>query len=117
MEINSEPENTLLERKLNEAAGILLSSQYAVALVGAGLSVESGIPTYRGPGGLWSKGGEPAMLSYKEFVRDPKLWWEMRLAGELEPRLSPQAPPDRRSGRSELSPYAHLPDPSTRNGS
>ncbi len=34
---------------------------------------------------MWTKGGEPAMVSYKEFDRDPKLWWEKRLAGELEP--------------------------------
>ncbi|MCI0787102.1 MAG: hypothetical protein J4O09_12400, partial [Chloroflexi bacterium] len=43
------------------------------------------IPPYRGPGGLWTKYGEPPMLSYREFVRDPKLWWEERLQGEVEP--------------------------------
>ena len=73
-----------LQRRLAEAAQHIISSQHLVALVGAGLSVESGIPPYRGPGGLWTKHGEPPMLSYREFVQDPKLWWEKRLEGELE---------------------------------
>ncbi len=74
-----------LEAKLAEAANMILESEYLVAMVGAGLSVESGIPPYRGPGGLWTKYGEPPMLSYREFIRDPKLWWEERLHGEVEP--------------------------------
>ena len=80
IEITSE-----LRAKLERTAEFLLSSQYLVALVGAGLSVESGIPPYRGPGGLWTKHGEPAMLSFQAFAEDPKLWWEQRLQGELEP--------------------------------
>ena len=71
--------------KLEQAARLVLSSEHLVAFVGAGLSVESGIPPYRGPGGLWTKQGEPAMLSYQEFVRDPKSWWESRLNSECEP--------------------------------
>jgi len=74
-----------LREKLEQAARILLSSKHLVALVGAGLSVESGIPPFRGPGGLWTRHGQPSMLSYQEFVRDPKLWWETRLHGEQEP--------------------------------
>ena len=74
-----------LATKLVQAADIVLGSNYLVAMVGAGLSVESGIPPYRGPGGLWTKFGEPPMLSYREFVRDPQLWWEERLQGEREP--------------------------------
>ena len=37
-----------LGKKLDEAAKIILGSKYLVAMVGAGLSVESGIPPYRG---------------------------------------------------------------------
>ncbi|MCI0867209.1 MAG: Sir2 family NAD-dependent protein deacetylase [Chloroflexi bacterium] len=74
-----------LAAKLVQASNIVLGCHYVVAIVGAGLSVESGIPPYRGPGGLWTKYGEPPMLSYREFVGDPKLWWEERLQGEVEP--------------------------------
>lgn len=71
-------------RKLEQAARLVLDSQYLVALVGAGLSVESGIPPFRGPGGLWTRYGQPSMLSYQEFARDPRLWWEARLRDEME---------------------------------
>ena len=64
---------------------MIVSANYLVALVGAGLSVESGIPPYRGPGGLWTNNGGPPLLSYREFVQDPKGWWERRLRGESEP--------------------------------
>jgi NAD-dependent deacetylase len=51
-----------------------------VALVGAGLSVESGIPPFRGPGGLWTKYGEPDLRDYERFVEDPKQWWQRRIS-------------------------------------
>ena len=74
-----------LEEKLTQAAGALSAASYVVALVGAGLSAESGIPTYRGPEGVWTKHGEPPLLSYREFSRDPRAWWESRLRSEVEP--------------------------------
>ena len=76
---------TELRSLLGQAAGLLEKSTYTVALAGAGLSVESGIPPYRGPGGLWTKYGQPPLLSYQEFTEDPKAWWESRLTGESEP--------------------------------
>jgi NAD-dependent deacetylase len=67
------------EARVEEAAHIILRSRHVVALVGAGLSVESGIPPFRGPGGLWTKYGEPDMLGYQRFLEDPKSWWEERM--------------------------------------
>ena len=40
---------------LDRAAGLILQSKHVVMMAGAGLSVESGIPPFRGPGGLWTK--------------------------------------------------------------
>lgn len=74
-----------IQLKLEQAARLLLDSEYPVALVGAGLSVESGIPPFRGPGGVWTRYGEPSMLAYQEFTRDPALWWETRLVSEEDP--------------------------------
>ena len=46
-----------------------------VALTGAGVSAESGLPTFRGPGGLW-EGHDPVELATPEaFARDPLLVW------------------------------------------
>lgn len=70
---------TDLESALDEAADSLLAARYVVALTGAGLSVESGIPPFRGPGGLWTKYGEPPMNGFQRFLADPKKAWEDRL--------------------------------------
>ena len=49
------------------------------------MSAESGIPTYRGTGGQWTRFGEPSMLSFQEFARDPAAWWQRRLIDEQTP--------------------------------
>ena len=67
---------------IEKAAGLVRSARYVVALSGAGLSAGSGIPTYRGEGGLWTQHGTPPLLSYQEFVGDPADWWRRRLAAE-----------------------------------
>src|SRR6266566_2785767 len=64
---------------LDRAAECLRRARYAIALTGAGLSVESGIPPFRGPGGLWTKHGEPPMDGYQRFLKDPRRAWEERL--------------------------------------
>jgi len=65
-----------LTKMIDKAAQTILSSDYVIALVGAGMSVESGIPPFRGPGGLWTKYGEPEGSSFERFLDDPKGWWE-----------------------------------------
>src|SRR6266851_9854392 len=71
--------NTPQDEAIRRAAQILLSSRYVMALTGAGISVESGIPPFRGPGGLWTKHGEPPMNGYQIFLQDPKKGWEDRI--------------------------------------
>lgn len=65
--------------EVERAAAALLRAQHAIALTGAGLSVESGIPPFRGPGGLWTKHGEPPLNGYELFLADPRRAWEQRL--------------------------------------
>jgi NAD-dependent deacetylase len=68
-----------LDHSIAQAARAIASARYVVALTGAGLSVESGIPPFRGPGGLWTKHGEPPMNGYQRFLADPRAAWEERL--------------------------------------
>ena len=70
---------------VDTAAKLMVGSKYVVALVGAGLSVESGIPTFRGPGGLWTRVGEPSMRGYQQFLDDPARWWEQQLDQQADP--------------------------------
>jgi NAD-dependent deacetylase len=69
---------------LEKAARLLVASHYAIAMTGAGVSVESGIPPFRGPGGLWTKYGEPPMDGYQRFLADPKGYWLERLTAPSE---------------------------------
>ncbi len=73
------------EAALDEAARLIGRARRAVALVGAGLSAESGIPTFRGAGGLWTKIGEPNMNGYRQFLADPARWWRAQLDPESDP--------------------------------
>jgi len=66
--------------QIEEAARVLVSARYAIALVGAGISVESGIRPFRGKGGLWTEKGEPPMDGYQRFMRDPASGWRDMLA-------------------------------------
>ena len=70
---------------IEKAAALIARARYVVALAGAGLSAGSGIPTYRGAGGLWTQHGTPPLLSYQEFALDPAAWWRRRLAAEVDP--------------------------------
>jgi NAD-dependent deacetylase len=79
----SHPERAIspeLAEQIARAAGLVVRASSVVALTGAGLSVESGIPPFRGPGGLWTKYGEPPLDGYQRFLRDPSKAWRDRLS-------------------------------------
>jgi NAD-dependent deacetylase len=78
------------------ARELLASATEVVVLTGAGISAESGVPTFRGGGGLW-KSFRPEQLATPEaFARDPRLVWEWytwrrRLIAECRPNEAHRA--------------------------
>lgn len=68
----------------------LLQSQDLVVLTGAGISAESGVPTFRGQDGLWRQYRAVDLATPEAFQRDPQLVWEFyhwrrRLLAPLKP--------------------------------
>jgi NAD-dependent deacetylase len=54
----------------------LRSAKAISVLTGAGISAESGVPTFRGAGGLWKNFRPEDLATEEAFKRDPKLVWE-----------------------------------------
>ncbi|WP_028575680.1 NAD-dependent deacylase [Desulfonatronovibrio hydrogenovorans] len=62
-----------------KAADILKESRLAIAMTGAGISVPSGIPDFRSPGGLWSKFDPQQVCSDWALINNPHGVWEFLL--------------------------------------
>ena len=61
--------NLLDKKKIQHAANLLLNSKEAIALTGAGISTESGIPDFRSEGGLWENTNQKFMETYNHFLK------------------------------------------------
>ena len=76
-----------------EAALRLRAARRIVVLTGAGISAESGVPTFRGPGGMWRRYRPEDLATPEAFARDPHLVWEWyawrrEIIGPLEPNAA-----------------------------
>ncbi len=60
-----------------QAANLIKSKSKIVAFTGAGISVESGIPDFRSPGGLWEKYNPTEYAEYSAFLKWPEKFWKM----------------------------------------
>jgi NAD-dependent deacetylase len=61
---------------LATAAARLRGARRVLAVTGAGVSAESGVPTFRGKDGLWRQFRTEDLATPQAFARDPKLIWE-----------------------------------------
>ncbi len=59
----------ILLEKLRRAAAV-------TAFTGAGISAESGVPTFRGEDGIWKKFKPEELANFDAFMRNPELVWE-----------------------------------------
>ena len=75
---------------VKKAADILAKSRFAIAFTGAGISADSGIPTFRGRDGLWQRYRPEELATPEAFRRDPvKVWrwylWRIELVSKARP--------------------------------
>ncbi len=85
-----------LEGDVERANAILKQANEIVVLTGAGVSAESGIPTFRGSGGLWRTRRPEELATPEAFRETPDLVWEWyqwrrRLIAECSPNAGHQA--------------------------
>lgn len=77
---------------LAETAAALRVAGKVVALTGAGISVASGIPDFRSPGGLWTIFSPEEYATIEVFKRDPAKAWELfRALGKVLVDKEPNA--------------------------
>jgi len=76
----------------SELEAVLASASSICVLTGAGISRESGVPTFRGEDGLWRKYRAEDLATPEAFARDPQLVWEWYAwRRELISRAEPNA--------------------------
>jgi len=66
-----------MNEMIRAAAEMIFRSKLTLALTGAGISVESGIPDFRSAGGLWSKYDPSEYATITAFRQNPERVWNM----------------------------------------
>jgi NAD-dependent deacetylase len=69
---------------------LLTRNSKVVVLTGAGISAESGVPTFRGEDGLWKKFRPEELATFDAFMANPELVWEWyeyrrKIINEIKP--------------------------------
>ena len=70
---------TATDTALDQVATLLRPARSAIAFTGAGISVESGIPHFRGEGGLWTRFDPYKVAHIDTFRKDPAQYWTYSL--------------------------------------
>jgi len=86
---------------INQVADDLLKSNYVLALTGAGISVESGIPPFRGKGGVWEKVDPMEYAHIDAFMQNPVKVWNVLLK-DMKELLDSAEPGDGHKGLAKL---------------
>ena len=91
---------------LKKAATTVFNSKMTIALTGAGISVESGIPDFRSAGGLWEKFDPAEYATIEAFRANPEKVWEM--LREMEEVVLQAKPNKAHVGLGELEKLHYL---------
>ena len=86
---------------IHQASEDLARSKNAVALTGAGISVESGIPPFRGKGGLWERFDPMEYAHIDAFMKNPAKVWDV-LIKEMKGIIDNARPNDAHKGLARL---------------
>jgi len=65
-----------VNNSIAELRDALRQASSIAALTGAGISAESGVPTFRGPNGLWRNYSPEKLATPQAFAENPRLVWE-----------------------------------------
>lgn len=90
-----------MKNLIRQAALDLVGASNVVALTGAGISVESGIPPFRGKGGLWEKIDPMEFAHIDAFLRDPARVWQV-LIKEMKDVVDQARPNEAHLGLARL---------------
>ncbi len=96
----------MLEDRIGRAAERIRGATSGMALTGAGVSVESGIPDFRSPGGLWERFDPMVYATIEAFRADPVEVWKM--LAELERTVLSARPNPAHVAIAELERRRHL---------
>ncbi len=91
----------MISELIKQTAQYLVSARHAVALTGAGISVESGIPPFRGEGGLWEKYDPMEFAHINSFLKNPEKVWKIFM-GDMKNVLMAAKPNDAHLGLARL---------------
>jgi NAD-dependent deacetylase len=77
--------------EIERLAQLIIESKKTIVFTGAGVSTESGIPDFRGPGGVWSR-YDPEDFTIQRFLSSPtarKVLWKMSAESGLLTEAEP----------------------------
>lgn len=96
-----------MDDRIKKAAADLAQAKMVTALTGAGASIESGIPPFRGKGGLWEKYDPMEVAHIDAFLRDPAKVWNL-LVKDMKDIVDQAQPNDCHKGLARLEELGKL---------